>query len=72
MTNLAEERRDSASVQTKGMQKRSLDLAHGDAETSAGKRPPYPKRKVAILMGYCGTAYQGMQLYHQNFTITTF
>lgn len=27
------------------------------------KRPPYPKRKVAIMMGYCGTNYQGMQLY---------
>jgi tRNA pseudouridine38-40 synthase len=26
------------------------------------KRPPFPKRKVAILMGYCGTNYQGMQL----------
>lgn len=25
-------------------------------------RPPFPKRKVAIMMGFCGTAYQGMQL----------
>lgn len=30
---------------------------------SVNKRPPYPKRKVAIMMGYCGTNYQGMQLY---------
>lgn len=26
-------------------------------------RPSWPKRKVALMMGYCGTGYQGMQLY---------
>ncbi len=26
-------------------------------------RPSWPKRKVALMLGYCGTGYQGMQLY---------
>lgn len=25
-------------------------------------RPTWPKRKVALMMGYSGTGYQGMQL----------
>ncbi|CAO3595823.1 unnamed protein product [Absidia cylindrospora] len=29
--------------------------------TSADKEPRYPKRKVALLVGFCGTGYQGMQ-----------
>ena len=40
------------------------DVEANDTEQSASKRPPFPKRKVAILMGYCGTNYQGMQLYN--------
>lgn len=30
--------------------------------TSATDDPRLPKRKVALLMGYCGTGYQGMQV----------
>jgi len=26
------------------------------------KRRKFPKRKVAVLLGYCGTGYQGMQM----------
>jgi len=29
-------------------------------------RPAWPKKKVAIMMGYCGTGYQGMQLYQRK------
>lgn len=33
-------------------------------EAAAGKRerPVWPKKKVAMMLGYCGTGYQGMQL----------
>lgn len=31
-------------------------------EPSTAERSPFPKRKVAILLGYDGTEYQGMQL----------
>lgn len=42
------------------MKRTATGLAEDEAVS--GKRPPYPKRKVAILMGYCGSDYQGMQL----------
>ncbi|KAG0206613.1 tRNA pseudouridine synthase 1 [Mortierella sp. GBA30] len=32
------------------------------AEDDAEKEAKIPKRKVALLMGYCGTGYQGMQV----------
>lgn len=44
-----------------GSNKREPRPVVGGLEGS--KRPPFPKRKVAILMGYCGSNYQGMQLY---------
>lgn len=31
-----------------------------NAQNAASKRE-YPKRKVAMIMGYSGTGYQGMQ-----------
>lgn len=37
-------------------------LAEGENVQKSTTRPPYPKRKVAIMLGYCGTNYQGMQL----------
>ncbi|KAI9032091.1 tRNA pseudouridine synthase [Hyaloraphidium curvatum] len=33
-----------------------------DGEAGEGKEPRMPKRKVALMMSYCGTGYQGMQI----------
>lgn len=33
----------------------------GDSNES--KEPRKPKKKVAVLVGFCGTGYQGMQMY---------
>ena len=33
----------------------------GDGADTADKGPRIPKKKVALLMAYCGTGYQGMQ-----------
>jgi len=32
-------------------------------EKGNAKEPRKPKRKVAALVGFCGTGYQGMQMY---------
>jgi hypothetical protein len=34
-----------------------------DDDDGEDKEARLPKRKVALLMGYCGTGYQGMQVY---------
>ena len=35
-------------------------MVEGSEEKSGSKRE-FPKRKVAMIMGYSGTGYQGMQ-----------
>ncbi|KAF9437808.1 tRNA pseudouridine synthase 1 [Entomortierella beljakovae] len=42
--------------------KAEADNATGDADEAGDKEARIPKRKVALLMGYCGTGYQGMQV----------
>ena len=44
---------------------KKLKSGHSDDEKEERK----PKRKVACLIGYCGTGYHGMQLNHPNETI---
>ncbi|KAJ3355369.1 tRNA pseudouridine synthase 1 [Allomyces javanicus] len=39
----------------------TTDATEGEATDKSGKRLG-PKRKVAVLMGFCGTGYQGMQV----------
>jgi tRNA pseudouridine38-40 synthase len=40
------------------------EKAEGDTVSSTEGRsePRQPKRKVVVLMGFCGTGYQGMQM----------
>ncbi|KAF9960146.1 tRNA pseudouridine synthase 1 [Mortierella alpina] len=40
----------------------STNDADANAENDGEKEAKIPKRKVALLMGYCGTGYQGMQV----------
>lgn len=46
--------------------KKKLKNGGSDDET---KGPRQPKRKVACLIGYCGTGYHGMQMNPPNNTI---
>ncbi|CAG8697227.1 6491_t:CDS:2 [Dentiscutata erythropus] len=39
------------------------------SNTSVEKEPRKPKRKVAVLVGFCGTGYQGMQINRNAKTI---
>ena len=57
------EKRQAEQVIEEGMAKRDAKPIADNSATQPSKRPPYPKRKVAIMMGYCGSAYQGMQMY---------
>ncbi|KAJ1956472.1 tRNA pseudouridine synthase 1 [Linderina pennispora] len=43
--------------------------ASGAPRQSTSSEPRQPKRKVALLMGFCGTGYQGMQVNHNAKTI---
>ncbi|SCV01220.1 LAMI_0G10088g1_1 [Lachancea mirantina] len=49
------------------------DTADSDSkkfgETNANKEPRLPKRKVAVMVGFCGTGYHGMQYNPPNPTI---
>lgn len=40
----------------------STNDADANADNDGEKEAKIPKRKVALLMGYCGTGYQGMQV----------
>ncbi len=40
---------------------KSVDEASGGVVDSESSKREYPKRKVAMIMGYSGTGYQGMQ-----------
>lgn len=42
----------------------NADEAGNAGDAAAGSKREYPKRKVAMIMGYSGTGYQGMQRYH--------
>ena len=33
------------------------------------KEPRKPKKKVAVLVGFCGTGYQGMQMYVKTYKL---
>ncbi|KAG0040014.1 tRNA pseudouridine synthase 1 [Podila clonocystis] len=54
----------------KGKSRNAEDAAKGEAgegspaatEEGGEKEARIPKRKVAVMMGYCGTGYQGMQV----------
>jgi hypothetical protein len=59
---ILEKRQAEQAIEEK-VAKRNAELITENTTTQASKRPPYPKRKVAIMMGYCGSAYQGMQMY---------
>ena len=37
-----------------------------DMTSNEPKEPRKPKKKVAVLVGFCGTGYQGMQMYVEN------
>ncbi|KAG0220952.1 tRNA pseudouridine synthase 1 [Mortierella sp. GBA43] len=47
----------------------SEETADTTADADADKEARLPKRKVALLMGYCGTGYQGMQVNENAKTI---
>ena len=44
-------------------EKQLVEEAAAEAETEAAKttKREFPKRKVAMILGYSGTGYQGMQ-----------
>src|SRR5438046_2666421 len=41
-----------------------------DDMSNEPKEPRKPKKKVAVLVGFCGTGYQGMQMYVKNIAMT--
>ncbi|KAF9154560.1 tRNA pseudouridine synthase 1 [Mortierella sp. AD011] len=53
-TNAEDDNADGANVEG--------DSGSAAAEANEEKEARIPKRKVALLMGYCGTGYQGMQV----------
>ena len=50
----------ASQASTTGEDATTTTTADDDGEE---KEARLPKRKVALLMGYCGTGYQGMQVY---------
>lgn len=53
--------RDDNNRQQDRNNERSKIEDKGDSNES--KEPRKPKKKVAVLVGFCGTGYQGMQMY---------
>ncbi|CAK5267249.1 unnamed protein product [Mycena citricolor] len=73
------ERRQAKNMQGAGRRKRegkrdytrpegSADAAEGDAKD---KTPRLPKRMTALLLGYCGSGYHGLQIQKDGTGVTT-
>lgn len=56
-------------VSRRTWQETKRSKVNNDASDSVVKEDRKPKRKVACLIGYCGTGYHGMQLNPPNKTI---
>ncbi|CAG8526469.1 4152_t:CDS:10 [Funneliformis caledonium] len=49
--------------------KELLESKGDGKDSNEPKEPRMPKKKVAVLVGFCGTGYQGMQINHNAKTI---
>ncbi|KAJ2608535.1 tRNA pseudouridine synthase 1 [Coemansia sp. RSA 1804] len=64
--NRGQTSKDRREFARKKFKERNLEMKQGDKEAQRQPNPErtearLPKRKVALLMGFCGTGYQGMQ-----------